>query len=226
MKSMLAPQLGLLFPILLAAGCASSGPVRSLAIAANNKAVVERNLDGTVALRSQQAHIVSVLPLSGKFSSDTFALPSLYVIVTNGGKENLTLKPDDISAYAGDQEVALLNPAKLQDRLDRAQAAASGSSGSNSGGGHDASQAAEAPHGYHSRHPSAPGPAVESYGAPNFKVPTRVVGQALQSQVIRPGEAGGGRIVLEAEDILSGLPLKIVVAVAGEQHEFLFEVRY
>jgi len=25
---------------------------------------------------------------------------------------------------------------------------------------------------------------------------------------------------------LSGLPLKIVVTVAGEKHEFLFEVRY
>jgi hypothetical protein len=44
--------------------------------------------------------------------------------------------------------------------------------------------------------------------------------------VIRPFDVGGGRITLEAEDILSGLPLKVVVNVAGEKHEFLFEVRY
>jgi hypothetical protein len=57
-------------------------------------------------------------------------------------------------------------------------------------------------------------------------VPTRHVEEALRPQVIRPGDVGGGRIMLESEDILSGLPLKVVVTVAGEKHEFLFEVRY
>ena len=204
-----ALKLGILFPILLVAGCISGGPVRSLAPAASNPTVVERNLDGAVTLRSAQTHVVSVLPMNKRFSSDTFTLPSFYVIVTNGGKENVTLKPDDISAYAGDQRVKLLSPIALQDRLDEEQAAATGRRLS---------------------FPAAvPGPmprAVERDGPPDFKVPTRVVEQALQPQVIRPFEVGGGQIMLEAEDILSGLPLKIVVTVAGEKHEFLFEVQY
>jgi hypothetical protein len=223
---MLAPKLGILFLPLLAAGCIGGGPVRSLAVAASNPAVVERNLDGTVTLRSAQTHIVSVLPLGGRFSSDTFTLPSFYVIVTNGGNENVTLKLRDISAYAGDRRVALLDPTALQERLDREDAAAGGSQTSFPAGMRDASQPAEVRRGHH-RHSAPTTPAVEPLGAGlHFKVPARVVEQALQSQVIRPFDVGGGRIMLEAEDILSGLPLKVVVTVAGEKHEFLFEVRY
>jgi hypothetical protein len=214
-----AVRVGLVVLILFAAGCASSGPVRSLAVAAAGPARVERNLDGTVTLRSLQTHVVSVLPLGERFSHDVWGLPALYVIVTNGGKENVTLRPGDISAYAGDRRVALLNPVALQDRLDREQAAAG--SRVSFPVMRDASQPAEA-----RRYPNiidAPG---QPYSAPDFKVPTRLADEALQSQVIQPGDVGGGRIVLEGEHILSGLPLKIVVSVAGEKHEFLFEVRY
>lgn len=198
-----------------------------LAPAASNPTVVERNLDDTVTLRSLQTHIVSVLPLNKTFSSDPYTLPSFHVIVTNGGKGNVTLKPGDISAYAGDRRVTLLDPPAMQERLDREQAAA-GSGVSFPIGMRDASQPAEVRHGHDSRHPSPTRPAIEPYGGPDleFKVPARVVEQALQPQVIRPFDVGGGRIMLEAEDILSGLPLKIVVTVAGEKHEFLFEVRY
>jgi hypothetical protein len=203
--------------------------VRSLATAANNTAIVARDPDGTEVMRSEHTHLVSVLSRGGRFSNDTFALPSLYVIVTNGGKENITLEPSDISAYAGDRRVALLNPVALQDRLDREQAAA-GTRSRFPIGMRDASQPGEEPHGYHRRHPipnsSSTGPAVEPYGPPDFKVPTRIVEQALQPQIIRPGDVGGGRIMLEAENILSGLPLKLVVTVAGEKHEFLFDVEY
>src|SRR4051812_17242713 len=88
-----------LCPILLAAGCASSGPVRSLVVAAGNRGEVERNLDGTVTLRSQKTHLVSVLPLNRNFSGETFGLPSFSVIVPKGGKENLPPQPGDILAY-------------------------------------------------------------------------------------------------------------------------------
>lgn len=217
---MLVPKLGILLLILFATGCAWNGPVRSLAVAPNNTAVVG-DLDGTMAMRSQQTHVVSVLSLSRTFSGDTRALPSFHVIVTNGGKENVTLKPRDIAAYAGDWRVALLDPLALQDRLDREQAAAGGRGGF-APGMPDASQPAEMRH----THPSPLRPAVGPFGAPNFRVPTQLVEEALKPQVIRPGDAGGGRIMLESEDILSGLPLKIVVTVAGEKHDFLFEVRY
>jgi hypothetical protein len=220
-RPMFAPRLGIFFLLLLAAGCTSSGPVRSFGVAASNPAVVERNLDGTVTLRSLQTHIVSVLPLNKTFSSGTFTLPSFHVIVTNGGKENVTLKPSDISAYAGDRRVALLDPYAMQERLDREQAAA-GTRVSFPVGMRDASQPAEVRRG----HSDLTGPRIEPFNAPTFKVPPRVIEEALQPQVIRPFEVGGGQIMLEAEHILSGLPLKIVVNVAGEKHEFLFEVRY
>jgi hypothetical protein len=57
-------------------------------------------------------------------------------------------------------------------------------------------------------------------------VPARLIEQGLQPQAIGPFDVGGGSIVLEPQDILSGLPLKVVVNVAGEKHEFRFEVRY
>jgi hypothetical protein len=217
---MLATKVAVLLPVVLTAGCIGNGPVRSLATAANNTAVVERDLDGTVAMRTQQTHLVSVLSRSQRFSSDTFTLPSLYVIVTNGGKENLTLKPNDISAYSGSQRVALLDPLALQDRLDRELVSGPASFPI---GMTDASQPAEV---RRHRHPSPTVPAVEPFAELKLKVPTRTVEQALQPQMIRPFEVGGGRITLESKDILSGLPLKVVVNVAGEKHEFLFEVRY
>ena len=218
---MSAPKLGVLLLILLAAGCTWNGPVRSL-VAANNREVV-RELDGPVLMRSHQTHLVSVLPLNTTFSRATFTLPSFHVIVTNGGKENVTLKPADISADAGGRRVALLGPFALQDRLDREQAAV-GSMVSFPIMG-DASQPAEVRQA-HAVHSDPTRPKVEPFSAPNFKVPARHVEEALRPQVIRPGDVGGGRIMLESEDILSGLPLTIVVTVAGEKHEFLFEVRY
>jgi hypothetical protein len=219
---MLAPRLVILFLLLLTAGCIGGGPVRSLAVAASNLTAVERSLDGTVTLRSLQTHVVSVLPMNKRFSNATFTLPSFHVIVTNGGKENVTLMPRDVAAYAGDRRVKLLTPLALQERLDDEQAAASGSTVSFPIGMRDASQPAETRRG----HTSPTGPARQPFDAPGFKVPARLIEEALQPQVIRPFEVGGGRIMLEAEDILSGLPLKIVVTVAGEKHEFLFEVRY
>ncbi len=214
-------KFGVVLPVLLVAGCISGGPVRSLAPAASNPTEVERGLDGAVTLRSLQTHVVSVLPMNKRFSSDTFTLPSFYVIVTNGGKEDVALKPSDISAYAGDRRVKLLGPLALQERLDDEQVAATGSKAGIPIGMHGTPQPAAA-HGQ--LNPTRP--AVELDGPPDFKVPTQIVEQALQPQVIRPFGVGGGRIMLEAEDILSGLPLKIVVTVAGEKHEFLFEVQY
>lgn len=235
-----AAKLGLLLPVLLVAGCTSSGPVRALVAAPENTAVVERNHDGTVTLRSLQTHVVSLLPMNQRFSGDRFTLPSLYVLVTNGGHANVTLQPADISAYAADRRVALLDPPALQDRIDREQAAA-GTSVSYPISNRDASQPAEEPRGYHANpdshrtridgttapRPNDPTrPKLEPFNAPPFKVPSRLVAQALQPQVIRPGDVGGGRVMFEAQDILSGLPLKVVVNVAGEKHEFLFEVQY
>ena len=109
----------------------------------------------------------------------------------------------------------------MQERLDRDQAAA-GSRVSFPIGLRDASQPADARHG----HQSPADLPIRPFSAPDFKVPKRIILEALQSQVIRPGDVGGGRIMLEPEDILSGLPLLIVVTVGGEKHEFLFEVRY
>ncbi len=222
---MLAFRLATLCSVVLVGGCISGGPVRSLVPAARNPAVVERNVDGTVTLRSVKTHVVSVLPLNKRFSGDVYALPSLHVIVTNGGDKNITLKPADVSARAGDQDVAVPTPLALQDRLDREQAAVGGSRTSFPVM-RDASQPGELPHGYHGER-GPPGPnRPEPFGALDYKVPKRFVEEALEPQMIRPGESGGGRILLKAEDILSGLPLKVVVTVAGEKHEFLFEVRY
>src|SRR5262245_35031088 len=110
---MLALRLSIVVPILFAAGCVSHGRVRSLTIAGNNSAVVG-DFDGAAVMRSEQTHLVSVLPVSRTFSNGTYALPSFHVIVANAGRENITLKPGDISAFAGEGRVALLDPAALQ----------------------------------------------------------------------------------------------------------------
>jgi hypothetical protein len=215
-------KLSILLLLFSAAGCAWNGPVRSLAVAANRTAVVGE-LDGTTVMRSHQMHVVSLLPLNTTFSRDTFTLPSFHVIVTNGSNKNVTLKPVDISADVGGRRVALLGPSALQDRLDREQVAVG--SRVTFPIMNDASQPAEVRQG-HPRHSDPTRPRVEPFNAPTFKVSARHVEEALRSQVIRPGDVGGGRIMLESEDILSGLPLRIVVTVAGETHEFLLEVRY
>lgn len=214
-------QSALAAVICLAAGCASSGPVRSLAVAQGNTAVVDHGFRGGVALRSERTHVVNVRPLKEKFSDATFTLPTFAVLVTNGGVENVELKPNDIAAFSGDRRLVVLNPTELQERLDREQ----GSRGSESSpsGVPRATPLDEPVH--RPSGPSVVGPSQAWEPPADFKVPRWLVEDALRMQVIRPGEVGGGDVVIEAEHIAAGRPLKIVVTVAGEKHEFLFDVR-
>jgi hypothetical protein len=46
----------------------------------------------------------------------------------------------------------------------------------------------------------------------------------LQRSTVPPRGTAGGAVKLHAEDIRSGQPLKLVVTVGGEAHEFVFEV--
>jgi hypothetical protein len=195
---MLPPRFALFFPVLLLAGCAWGDRVRSISTAANNTAVVERDADGTVAMRSYQKHLVTVLWRGERFAGHTLAMPAFRVIVANGGDQPIKLNLTDVTASSGGKRVAVLDPSGLKDRLDAEQPGPT--------------------------HAPRPGSGYEPFSAPKFKVPAWILEEALRSQVIRPGDVGGGRIMLESEDILSDFPLKVVVTVAGEQHEFLFEV--
>ena len=203
----------------LAAGCTWNGPVRALSAGANPTLAVDRDPDGALTLRSQQTHLVSVLARTDRFSHDSRSLPTFYVLVTNGTGQPVTLKPTDVTANSGTLPVTLLSPPALQERMDRELVYRPGSYPV---GLKDASQPAE----IRSGHGSIVDPRVEPYPELKFKIPPHIAEQALQSQVIPPGQTGGGRIVLESRDIHSDAPLTVTVTVAGERHAFGFEVRY
>src|ERR1051326_5342368 len=96
----------------LLGGCASSeGPVRSITIAANNTATVDRGFGATPALRSERTHVVNVRPLNEKFWNDAlaYAMPSFAVLVTNGGTQPINLKPNDVAVFSGERRLVLLN---------------------------------------------------------------------------------------------------------------------
>ncbi len=212
----------LLALVCLGGGCAASGPVRTLAIAANNQAVVDRGFTGMAALRSEQTNVVTVHPLRAKLWHDERApQPWFSVLVTNGGTQNLILLPNDVAVFSGERRIVLLNPGDLADRLDAAQR-----KGPNDDANGPAPSRGAAPH-RPAGGPGIPTPAEEQrdrFGAPWFKVPAAIVENALRTQTIRPGAVGGGDIVLDASQVQPGFPLKLVVTVAGEKHTFLFDV--
>lgn len=199
-----------------AGGCVSP---RTLGLAPGQAASLGHDPDGTPVLRSQKTHAVAVRPLTEKFGGEAASLPAFSILVTNRGTAAVTLSAPDVQVFSGERKVAVLDRPALMGRLLRE--ARTPQSISVRSSIPDSSQPASRPIG------STSSASVTVLGAPDpqaLRDAGPQLSQMLVHAIITPGRTGGGIVKLDNDAITTGAPLRLVVVVAGEPHEFRFTV--
>lgn len=200
-------------------GCVSSAP----------RSIVSRpgvTTPDDPALQSQdKTHRVRVRLLTPTFSTRTEELPAFDISVTNRGSTPLLFAASNVAVFSGTDPVRVYTAGELVDRIQKdAQQAAHEKSGESaekilqsSGTRHDPSLAIAMIERDKMVDQSAAARATE----------TEKFAALVKSIIpvsITPDGTGSGVIKLHAEDIAEAKPLRIVVTIAGESYEFIFEV--
>ncbi len=198
--------------------------------------------NGVPTLRSQKVCCVLVGQLSQRISTEPEAFPTFCVAITNGTRDLLAISPENFSAVSGGKRVRVLNQRQHLQLIARSRLAAERFArmdmpsrpivGRDAAGNlHQYSRTPHLPTGrdtyspvsvINAAYPSAfPKTAAAQDGQP--AQPRRQLG-CLTRCALPPGMLVRGLLVLHGEDIQRGKPLTIIATIAGETHEFQFEV--
>lgn len=170
---------------------------------------------GAVLLQSKQVHEVAVRLQTGRFTGEFDKLPQFVVGFANGGETAIDFSPDNITAFSGEQLVRIYTVAEMTKKLEaklKAQIKIQ----------RQLSSGSIYPVGNYSA--STFNPAMEAARALPIKTPDNDIGAMLKLQTVVPSAMAAGLVKLYPEDINVGEPLKLVIAVGGEIHEFIFTV--
>jgi hypothetical protein len=200
-------------------GCASSGP---LTIVPRPSPAI--TADPTL-LHLRKTHRVEVRLLTATYSTRTAELPSFEVSVTNDGPTPLSFSARNVAVFSEAKPVGIYTASELIDRIQKeAEKEAHERSGAS------AEKILQAPSTRND--PSAAIAMIERDKAIDQSAATRAASTAKFAELVKsivpvsisPGGTGSGIIKLHAEDIRTGQPLRIVVTIANESYEFLFDV--
>lgn len=231
-------------------GCVNS---RTLTFASGNS-VAPVYEQGVPLVKSQKTSGVVVRILTSEFNNETSGLPSLFVAAYNGSTSSFDFSTDNISAQSGGKAVKIYSFEQMQKRIRNEAAlmafavAMSAAGASMQASLPQTSYTSGTINAY-----GAGGYARANYGATTTTYnPTAVA--AAQAQInsnmmshmsmvassrdlqlsgtaallrrntVAPGAAAGGVVKLHGPDIEAGKPLRVIVNLSGEMHEFLFEV--
>ena len=220
--------------IVLGAGVALGGCVspRTISVpAADASRVVDGR--GNPVPPSRQQVDVKVILVTSKFSNDTDALPTFYLEVRNRGASGVDFSPENVVAFSGGSRVRVYTSSELADRIKReaeAEAAAAAANEASQLKGASMSRQATSRNMMENPVPWAVTKAQNDARSgmnqiePAGEQQPADLGQLLQTSSIPPHGTVGGAVVFHAEDIRSGQPLRLLVTVGGEVHEFRFEV--
>jgi len=189
---------------------------------------------GRLVLQSQKKNGVEVEVLTRQFSDQTDALPSFFVAVRNGGEVEVEFSLENITTYSGESRVRVYTVEELEKRVrSEGEAEAAAVAANEAAQLKDAAMSRQTTSRNLKDNPvawtmtKAQGNArngMDQSGSSRNQQPNDLTGMLMRSTV-RPRETVGGTIKLHAEDIRSGQPLRLVVAIGGEVHEFMFDVR-
>ena len=158
---------------------------------------------------------MAVRLLNEKFADAAERLPEFSIIVKNGGTSPIFFSPDNVTAFSGEQPVTVTAFGELNAKMLReAQIAA----GRTTLLGKDVTEDGETS----SRDPITMRPPIWDHVEPPRE---SSLDHILGASSIVPGDLNGGVVKLNADEIQPGVPLRLVVRVSGEVHEFLFDVR-
>lgn len=248
MKSILLFIISSILLILL--GCASP---RSISVS-NLNAVDTTYEQGVAVLKSVKSHAVVLRVLSTSFSNETRELPALLVGFANGRDHAIDFSTQNISCRSGDRVVKVYNFEELEKKIKKEAAllafalamnsasqsmAASMPQHTYSSGTVSAYGSGGFAHGSYSGYsttynPAASAAAQAQINANTMNMMTAVassrniqlnsLSSMLRRNTVGPGEFVSGVVKLHAEDIVAGQPLRLVVSLGSENHEFIFDI--
>jgi len=209
---------------------------------------------GVAILKSEKTHGVVLRILSTSFSNETRELPALLVGFANGSDHSIDFSTQNISCRSGDRVVKVYTFDELETKIKREAAllafalamnsasqsmAASMPQQTYSSGTVSAYGSGGYAHGSYSGYsttynPAASAAAQAQINANTMNMMTAVassrniqlnsLSSLLRRNTVSPGEFVSGVVKLHAEDIVAGQPLRLVVSLGSEQHEFIFDI--
>lgn len=168
--------------------------------------------NGETVLRSMKRNGVVISLHTRRFSNHLERLPSLLVGVWNRGKSDWDFSPENITAYSGESRVRVYTYPELAQKIIGA------AEGESSSAELQMALSGTAPTPLMRLNATAAATQVSSSQV------TMIGGGILRKRTIGPGRFDCGTVKLHAEDIKSGQPLRLLVALDGEVHEFRFDV--
>ncbi len=226
------------------AGCTSSGTLAP-SRANPSPAIVEH---GRALLRSSKTHAVAVVLLTPQYEARMSALPAFLVVAANGGETPLPFSPGNVRAFSGDTEVKLYTYRELAWRINLAAERQAETIGENAAADFMEAHSSQVAQSHTFDLPAITtgrfqpttatpvvDPALATVALNQMVKTSQGVAESitapqldqleglLRENVIEPGQRAGGMVKLHPEDIKSGLPLKLVVSIGDEKHEFLFD---
>jgi hypothetical protein len=169
--------------------------------------------NGETVLRSMKRNGVVVNLGTRRFSNHPERLPAFFVGVWNRGTRDLDFSPENITAYSGETRVRVYTYPELAKRVSEE------AEGESSPAELPMALAGTAPTPLMRLNAAAAAAQVSSSRL------TMIGGGTLGRRTIGPGRFDYRTAILQAEDIKTGQPLRLLVALDGEIHEFRFDVR-
>ena len=243
-----------IIPLALAAvmltGCVST---KTIAVSSSSpvRATYEQ---GTAVLKSQKVSGVVVRVLTAQFTKETNALPAFYIVVSNGSEKETDFSAANVTAFSGKDRVGVYTFEEMEKKIKREAAMMAFALAMNSASQSMAASMPQTTQSSGSVYATGPGgsaravysgttttynPAAASAAQAQINAQTmgqmsvvasardiqlNNLGSMLRRNTLPPGAFVGGVVKLHAEDIRSGEPLKLVVALAGDSHEFVFDI--
>lgn len=175
---------------------------------------------------SEKAQRVGARLLTPSFSNESTALPAVLVTVENRASAPVPFSTGNVTVFSGTNPVRIYTPAQLAEKIekeseidaDRAVARDTAQLQSATAARMDASAT---PMMVQRTQAINQGTAARSAASKQVAV----LANLLYPVTIASGATAGGVIKLRAEDIASGQPLRIVVTLGSDVHEFIFDVK-
>lgn len=231
-------------------GCTSP---RTISVSNLNKADATYE-QGIAVLRSVKTHGVVIRLLSTGFSNETHNLPALFVGFANGSEHSIDFSTKNISCKSGSQTVKIYTFEELEKKIKHEAAmmalalalnsasqsmAASMPQHTYSSGTVSAYGSGGYAQGYYSGFSTTYNPAANAAAQAQINANTmnmmasvassrdiqlNNLSSMLRRNTVNPGSFVSGIVKLHSEDITARQPLRLVVNVDAEEHEFIFDI--
>jgi hypothetical protein len=204
-------------------------------------------------MKSEKKNTVIVRLLTSEFSNDTRGFPAFYVAALNGTDQPFDFSPANVKAFSGEATVFVFSYEEMQKRIKHEAAmqalavALNGASQSMAASMPQQTYTSGNAYGYgnggyaHANYSGVttsynPGATAAANAQINASTQAQMsmvasarnarlgeMEDMLRRNTLVPGAVSGGVVRLKAPNIKDGKPLRLVVTLGDERHEFVFQ---